>query len=75
MLVYKCDGCGKIIGKGDVLYSIEITELVPDVGNWRKHKRNCELHLCEKCYAAFSASASVKLELEPAWPEENDGDL
>jgi len=70
VLVYKCDGCGKIIGKGDVLYRIEITKLVPDIGNWRKHERNCELHLCEGCYAAFSASSSVKLTLEPAWPGE-----
>jgi len=75
MLVYKCDGCGKIIGKGDVLYNIEITELAPDVGSWRKHKRSCELHLREGCYATFSVSASIKPKLEPAWPGEDNDNL
>ena len=71
-LVYKCDGCGKIIGKDEALYSIEIAELVPDVGSWRKHQRSCALHLCPGCYGMFRAYSSVRFELEPAWPGESD---
>ena len=70
MIVYKCDGCGKIIEREDVLYRVEITELVPDVGDWRKRERGRSLHFCADCYAAFSASVPVELKLEPWLPGE-----
>ena len=70
MVVYKCDGCGKIIERDDVLYSVEIRELVPDVGEWREHARGHSLHFCTVCYAAFSASVPVELKLESWLPGE-----
>jgi len=72
MLVYKCDGCGKIIGKNEMLYEITINEEAPDVGDWRKVKREAMLHLCGTCYGllqeAFKA-VPIKLESVP-WEED-----
>lgn len=72
MLIYRCDGCGVILGEADDIYEVRASCRGPVLsGGWREAQGAAIAHLCGRCWKQFVKALKddvgweVVLEKEP----------